>query len=144
MPKAVLDTTVLVSGFLKPIEGGVAHELLRLAQKGAFAQYISKSILDELAAALLRPGRNRRRYQYPDAAVAEFCRGLGRFASLVTDIPEVRIVRDPNDDMIVACALAAGADYIVTRDKDLLSLGRHRAVAMITPEAFLHLLRASG
>ena len=38
--------------------------------------------------------------------------------------------------MIVACGLAAQADYIVTRDKDLLSLGRHESFEMITPEAF--------
>ena len=43
--------------------------------------------------------------------------------------------------MIVACALAAGANYLVSRDKDLLSLGEHEGIAMITPEAFMHLLR---
>ena len=43
--------------------------------------------------------------------------------------------------MIVACALAAEAEYIVTRDKDLLSLGRHQSIEMITPEAFLQVLR---
>ena len=65
-----------------------------------------------------------------------------RLATLVTDVPEVQIVRDQSDDMIVACALAAKADYIVTRDKDLLSIGRYRTVTMIAPEAFLHVLRA--
>jgi putative PIN family toxin of toxin-antitoxin system len=110
MPKAVLGTTVLVSGFLKQIEGGVAYELLLRAKEGAFEQYISESILEELAEVLLRPGRIRRRYRYPDAAVVDFCQGLRRFASLVTDVPEVQIVRDPNDDMIVACGLAARAD----------------------------------
>jgi hypothetical protein len=46
-----------------------------------------------------------------------------------------------NHDKIVACALAADADYIVTRDKDLLSLEEHEEIRMITPERFLHLLR---
>jgi predicted nucleic acid-binding protein len=58
-------------------------------------------------------------------------------------VPDIRgVVRDPNDDMIVACAVAAGADYIVTRDKDLLALGEYDGIAMIKREAFLAILRA--
>ena len=62
---------------------------------------------------------------------------------MVSDPPPVQVVRDPNDNMIVACAHAADADYIVTRDKDLLSLGRHQSIEMIAPEAFLHVLRVA-
>ena len=51
------------------------------------------------------------------------------------------VERDPNDDMIVACALVAPADYIVTRDDDLLSLNVYESIAMITPEAFMTVLR---
>jgi predicted nucleic acid-binding protein len=91
MHKAVLDTTVLASGFLKPVAGGVAHELLRLAERKVFVQYISPSIIEELAEALLRPSRNRRRYKYDDAAVADFCDGLKRFATLVTNGAKVRV-----------------------------------------------------
>jgi uncharacterized protein len=66
-------------------------------------------------------------------------------ASIVTDLaPVTGVVRDPNDDMIVACALAAGADYIVTRDKDLLSLGEHEGIRIVTPRQFLDLLERSG
>jgi putative PIN family toxin of toxin-antitoxin system len=115
-----------------------------VAKKRAFRDYISDDILEELAEVLLRQGRNRRRYQYPDSAVVEFCQGLARFATVVSDVPEIRgiVIRDPNDDKIVACAVAAGADYLVTRDKDMLSLGEHHGLAMISPETFLHMLRA--
>jgi len=88
--------------------------------------------------------RSKRLYSYSDDNVIEYCQGLSRFATLVTDLPEVKVVRDPNDDKIVACALAAGAEYIVTRDKDLLSLGEYEGVAMITPEEFLHVLRGQA
>jgi predicted nucleic acid-binding protein len=73
--------------------------------------------------------------------VVEYCQKLTLLGTVVDDLPTVRgVVRDPNDDMIIACALAAGADYMVTRDKDLLSLGEHEGIAMIKPEAFLHML----
>ena len=44
--------------------------------------------------------------------------------------------------MIVACAVKAQADFIVTRDKDLLSLGSYAGIAMVTPERFRHMLRS--
>lgn len=85
----------------------------------------------------------RRLYRYSDADVIEYCQGLTRYGSIVTDVPDIRgVVRDPNDDMIIACAVGAGADYIVTRDKDLLSLGEYEGIRMIKPETFLHVLRA--
>jgi predicted nucleic acid-binding protein len=43
--------------------------------------------------------------------------------------------------MIIACAVAAAADYVVSRDEDLLSLGMYEGITMITPEAFMEVLR---
>ena len=45
--------------------------------------------------------------------------------------------------MIIACALKAEADYIVTRDKDLLSLGVYEGVRIVTPRQLLELLEGS-
>jgi predicted nucleic acid-binding protein len=75
--------------------------------------------------------------------VHRFIHGLRGIAQLTGSLPLLAgiVVRDPNDDRIVACALAAGADYRVTRDDDLLSLRTHESITMITPEAFMSLLR---
>jgi predicted nucleic acid-binding protein len=51
------------------------------------------------------------------------------------------VVRDPTDDHVIACALAAHAGYLVTRDPDLLSLGVYQEVQMITPEECIRLVR---
>jgi putative PIN family toxin of toxin-antitoxin system len=144
MPKAVLDTTVLVSAFLRHILGGASFDLLRLADAGAFEFYLSDEILEETAGVLLRAGRLRERYIYTDDQVVEYCQNLGRLAHVVDDVPAVQVVRDPNDDMIIGCALAANADYLVSRDKDLLSLGSHEGISIVAPEAFLQILRATG
>jgi putative PIN family toxin of toxin-antitoxin system len=143
MLKAVLDSTVLVSAFLRFVPGGVSHDLLRFAEDGTFDLCLSESILEETARALIESERNRRLYTYTEEDVVEYCQGLTRYGAVVTNVPDVHgVVRDPNDDMIIACAIAAGADYIVTRDKDLLSLGSYEGIEMIKPEAFLHVLRA--
>lgn len=141
MPKAVLDTTVLISAFLRHIPGGASYELLRFAAAGAFEFYLSNEILEETADVLLREGRRRQRYAYTDAEVIEYCQDLGHVATVVTASEQVRIVRDPNDDMIVACAIAAGASYVVTRDKDMLSLREYEGIGFVTPERFLEILR---
>src|SRR5262245_50895436 len=109
MLRAVLDTTVLVSAFLRFVPGGASHDLLKLADDGKFELFLSEGILEETAQALLKSERNRRLYSYSEEHVIEYCQGLTRLGTLVTDLPDVRVVlRDPNDDMIIACALAAG------------------------------------
>jgi uncharacterized protein len=63
---------------------------------------------------------------------------------VVSDLPLLAgIVRDPNDDMILACAVAAWASPVVTRDEDLLSLGNCAGIAIVSPEAFLTLLQSA-
>jgi predicted nucleic acid-binding protein len=53
--------------------------------------------------------------------------------------------RDVRDDCYLACALQAGAEAIVSNDRDLLQLGKPFGVAILTPIQFLKLVRgASG
>jgi len=51
-------------------------------------------------------------------------------------VPVPNICRDPNDDMIIACAIDAAADYIVTGDEDLLTLKRYKDIVIINPRNF--------
>jgi putative PIN family toxin of toxin-antitoxin system len=48
--------------------------------------------------------------------------------------------RDPNDDMILECAVLAGAEIVVTGDKDLLALNPFEKIQILTPRDFLSLL----
>jgi putative PIN family toxin of toxin-antitoxin system len=144
MLSAVLDSTVLVSAFLT--QRGVSAELLRHARAGAFELFLSDALLDETQGVLLDDERrHRQRYRYPNEQAINFIDGLRVFARLVTDLPHVTVViRDPKDDMVIATALKAKASYIVTRDHDLLSLSEYEGITIITPEAFMALLRESG
>ena len=53
------------------------------------------------------------------------------------------VERDPHDDMIVACPLVSGVDYIVTRNDDLLSLHAYESITMIAPKVFMGIMRQS-
>jgi len=50
--------------------------------------------------------------------------------------------RDPKDDPYLACALAARASFIITRDADLLELGKPFGIEILTPRAFLNRVAA--
>jgi putative PIN family toxin of toxin-antitoxin system len=144
MPSAVLDSTVLISAFL--VQRGVSNELLRGHSEGAFLLFLSGEILDKAQGVLLdEERRHRQRYHYLNEEAINFIEGLRVFAYLVTDLPQVTVVsRDPNDDMVVATAQRAQVAYIVTRDKDLLSLQCYEGITMITPEAFIAIVRERG
>lgn len=137
---AVVDSTVLVSAFLTP--GGVSSELLRYAREGVFLVFLSEEVLTETQHTLSYP-RIRARYTYTDEDVADFLNRLRAAANLVSDLPHVTVViRDPKDDMVIATARKAEAAYLITRDDDLLSLHEYEDITIITPEAFMAILRA--
>lgn len=141
MPGVVVDTTVLISGFITP--EGVAAKLLRWTGAEDVTLCLSREIIEELRSRLLYRRKIRKHYQYADEQVHRYCQDLEASARLITDLPRVQVVtRDPNDDMVIACALAAQAEYIVTRDKDLLSIARHEGIRIVTPRQLLELLEA--
>ena len=138
--RVVLDSTVLVSAFLTP--GGAADAVLQGAIQERFTCCLAEEIIEETARRLFS-SRLQQRYAYVDGDVDTFAAVLRAVFLLFSDLPPLTgIVRDPNDDMIIACAVAASASYVVTRDLDLLSLGVYEQIAVVTPEAFLVLLRA--
>ena len=54
---------------------------------------------------------------------------------------DVSVTRDPTDDKVIAAALETGAEYIVTGDKDLLTLGKYEGVGILTPARFISAIR---
>jgi putative PIN family toxin of toxin-antitoxin system len=139
---AVLDSTILVGAFLTP--GRAADALIDHAKPRRITCAIAEDILAETAQVLLATPRIRQRYPYTDADVQDYLQRIRQAALVVSELPLLTGVgRDPNDDMILACAVAASASYVVTRDDDLLSLGTYEGIAIVTPEAFLTLLRGA-
>jgi putative PIN family toxin of toxin-antitoxin system len=57
----------------------------------------------------------------------------------IDDVPAVS--RDPKDDKFLATAVAAGAHYIVSEDRDLLDLVEYQGVQIVDAAAFLSILQ---
>jgi putative PIN family toxin of toxin-antitoxin system len=128
--RAVIDTNVLVSGLLWH---GAPHALLEQVRAGALGLVSSPLLLAELEqvigrakfeAILTRSATSRER------ALAE----LRQLAEAIEPPPlAVPVCRDPDDDAVLALALAAQADLIVSGDDDLLALGHYQGIPILDP-----------
>jgi len=64
---------------------------------------------------------------------------LRREADIVGPDESIDPVRDPDDDKFLEVALAGGADYVVSGDRDLLDLGSYDGIDIVTPGEFLEI-----
>lgn len=133
---AVADTSVLVSAFLFP--DSVPGRVLVLAKQDVYALHFSPVILEELIRSL-RNSRLRKSYPYTDEKIELWCKNLREIGTIILKpLPDIEpICRDPDDDHVIAAAIAVGADYIVTGDHDLLALGQYQNIRILTSKAFL-------
>lgn len=142
MRRAVLDSSVLISAFLTP--QGTCAALLRAEARGAFALCLSAAIIAETSRKLrAKSPAFQRRYGYSEAEVERYAAALWATAEIATDLPDLTgaVPLDPKDDVIVATAVAAQADCLVTGDrKHLLGLGSYGCVRIVSPRQFLDLL----
>ena len=120
--KVVIDTNVLVPSFLNP--RGAPRRVIDLWKSGAVTLCLSREIIAEYAEVLSRFGL---------AEGPELKELLDLFASRMNVIftpkpPLLPIVpEDPADEKFIGCAVAAGAEYLVSGDKHLLAVGTYHA-----------------
>ena len=131
--KVVFDTNVLVSAF---VTEGVCSKLLGRARRGQFQLITCPFILKEFKTVLLKKllatkGETRQALRILAEAIS---------ALIQPAQPVSGIYRDPDDDNILAGIIAAGADYLVTGDSDLLELRKFRGTQIVTPRDFELLL----
>lgn len=133
LPEA-MSPNVLVSAAISP--AGLPPQILTAWIEERFELIASPVLLAELGDVLVRP--KIRRY-ISAAVVTELIDGLSEDAVIVKDPAEPPgISPDPDDDLI-ALARTAGADYIVSGDRDLLDL-TDPDPPVLTPRQFLDLL----
>lgn len=102
---------------------------------------LTEAILEETRRVLLTYDWIRRRYHYSDRDVEEFIARLRAASRVIQSWPKLEVIKeDPKDDMVLACALAAGADYIVSKDDHLKGLGEYRGVKIVSTDEFLKIL----
>jgi len=134
--RAVADTNVVISGLLW---GGPPRAVLDLARSGAVELFTSPALLAELEDVLARR-KFLRRLQLSRTSVHELILGYASLARVIRPAPiEPIVLADPDDDAVLACALAARVDVIVSGDGHLLALRQVQGIRVATSAGFLAL-----
>lgn len=136
MLRVVLDTNVFVSSLL--VDSGQPAQVINAWRKRAFDLVISPAMTAELQQTLTY-GRIRSRYAVTDEKIQKLLRLLRRRAIIVSGKIKVTgvIPQDPDDEIVLACAIEGEASLIVSGDRHLLDLVSYQGVAMITVREFL-------
>ena len=134
----VLDTNAVLSA--QPWRGtphALLHGILRREHNLLFS---SPALLEELGSVLTRPAPARRLAMIGRSA-AEVLADYVDAVELVIPIATPTVVAaDADDDKVVAAAVAADADLLISGDHHLLTLGSHGSIAIVNPTTASHIL----
>ncbi len=133
---AVFDTNILISALLST--SGNPFRCLALAKIGRIESVTCQEILDEFAEKLVLKFKFSQ--EMAQAAVEEIrsCSRLVEISTTLEAVPD-----DPDDDMVVECAIVGNATHIVTGDKHLLTLAKYQEIEIVKATEFVALLSQS-
>lgn len=129
--RALFDTNVLIAAFLTE---GLCSKLLGRAKRKHFELYTCPFVLAEFEEKLAK------KFSATKVEIKETLMLIKEASFTVNpasnNIIVSNICRDADDDNVLACALAAKADYLVTGDSDLLIISTFRGTKIMTPREF--------
>ena len=137
--RAVIDTNVLIAGLLWR---GAPYALLAQVRRSALYLVSSPALLAELAEVLDRP-KFRSILNRAHTTSAQLLAELRQLVEAVEPVPlDQPVCRDPDDDEVLAVAVTARVELIVSGDQDLLVLGQFRQIPIVNPAEALQRISA--
>jgi len=129
----VFDTNILISAALS--KSGSPNSCFSLAQSKLIRSVTCPEILQELSEKLLL------KIKFPEERVRKYIEEICEASTIVSIGGTLRAVpNDPDDDMIIECAIAGKATHIITGDKHLLSLVEYQNIQIVKAKDFLDFL----
>ena len=136
--RVVIDTNVVVSSLIK--RTGNPIQLMELAQAKRFDVIVSDEVLGEYISVLQRPNMLPL-HGLESSSVAQVVWDLFSLAFHVSPTESLRVVNeDPKDDKFIECAVDGGADFLVSGDRHLLTLGSFQGIPIVTRAMFIAFL----
>ena len=139
--KVVLDTSVLVAAARS--RNGASFNVVSMLPSNQFEIALTVALYTEWQSVMTRPEH------LPLGASAEVAIGFLRYLAAIAHLQDVHFLwrpflRDPDDDMVLECAVASGSQYIVTHNVKDFKRAPELKVNAITPAEFLTLLRSKS
>lgn len=132
--RVVADTNIIVSGL---IWHGNPRSVLNTARAGGIKLFTSIVLLLELEDVLSRQ-KFAERLAFAGVTPHDLVLGYAALASVIEPAEiEPVILADPDDDAVLACAVAASSDVIVSGDSHLLTLKRYQDIRIVTAAELL-------
>jgi uncharacterized protein len=132
--RLVADTNSVISGLLW---NGPPARLIDAAVERRITLFSSLPLLAELEGVLARD-KFKHQLQKRGVSVEQLFEGYLALAEVVAPAAIVPVIaRDPDDDVVLATAVAAKAEFIVSGDAHLLDLGSHAGIGILTAQALL-------
>jgi uncharacterized protein len=135
--RVVIDPNLLVS-YLLTHRGPIAQIIDFHLAREDITLLVCLPLLEELDRVLQYPKFHR---YFNDEARLHFVALIAAVGELV-NIPDEtpRVVRDPKDDYLIACAVAGDADFIISGDKDMLDLKAEKNFQIMSASQLIDLL----
>ncbi|MCL5992498.1 MAG: putative toxin-antitoxin system toxin component, PIN family [Bacteroidetes bacterium] len=130
MTLVVIDTNVIISSF----HGGNPKAIVDLWRNEKIRLCLSKNILNEYIEVLNRLEKLDRKELNELLILFTTYRNMN-FANKTPSI--IVVINDPDDDKFIECAVELGAEYIITGDKELLSIKQFGNIKIVNPKQFL-------
>ena len=125
-PDVVFDCNIFLQAVTRAT--GPAAEALRRVERNEVTLYLSRPVLRELRAVLAYPEIRAKNPHVTDSIVNEFIERVTYRSVLVRDVPHVvQFPRDRHDEAYLDLVAVVRADFLVTRDRDLLDLSTDHA-----------------
>jgi len=138
MIRAVIDANQFASALIKP--GSNPAKVLDCLKDNKFQLVISESIVEEIKRILLYP-KLKKIHGLEAEEIETFLDDLAAFAFFTPEELELTAIpEDPSDDKYIICAIEGNAEYIISGDNHLISLGNWEGIRVITARDFLDLL----
>lgn len=143
MMRVVLDANQFVSSLLAKV--GPPAQALDAWRAGAYQLIISPAILEEIEHTL-GYARIQRKYNISSATLARLIHELANSALVVAGQADVTgaVPDDPDDEIVLACAVDGNAEIIVSGDRHLLDLESCQGITIVSVRTFLTRLSGSS
>lgn len=117
----VFDCNIIWQSFF--FENGVSAKCKKLVDDEKIILLLSREVLDEMREVMNRPEFLARFESATEKMVDKFLEQLAKKSVFIKSVPQkMTLTRDPDDEPYINLAIEGKADYIVTRDRDLLDL----------------------